>query len=118
MAAYEDFKMMLNSPEVHDAIEARRRFMDKHLINGQLLVTQAQYLELTQMAYEGKLALCPPVEIRSATWADIPVKMVPEDEPVDVGNNQMAIHKFDSIIVFPKPDYFGPLIEDRIIDVS
>jgi hypothetical protein len=119
MGAYEDLKMMLNSSDVQAAIDARRGFVDKHLVNGQLLVTKAQLAELQRMGQRESLT---DAESWLPSWPSqldaIPVRVVPEDEPVDVGNNQVAIHRLGSIYVFPKPDYFGPLIETRIIDVS
>lgn len=79
--------------ENREAYAARDELMAKHLVNGSLLITPAQYAELRRIEDAKPINLwgapgSPVVPLNS-----VPVIVVPEDgRPVDVGNDQVAIY--------------------------
>src|SRR5436309_2238394 len=76
--------------ENREAFEARDELMAKHLVNGNLLITPAQYAELRRVEADKPLdPLTPPANPATS----VNVIVVPENgRPVDVGNDQVAIY--------------------------
>lgn len=93
---------IINSPEVHDAIEARRRFDERYLVNGQLLVTPKQHNELMRLSlHRDQIGPAPSPFVHTPKWSDIPVVVVAENmPPLDLGGGKRAVCLGGRIYVF------------------
>lgn len=103
---WPDIKEILSS--ARDALEAHRRFAEKHLINGRLLVTPAQFAELHRVANQREaqdLALGGrSIFVPRPKWTDINVVVV-SGIPVDVGGGKKAVCFNNTIYVFTEVDW-------------
>jgi hypothetical protein len=97
--------------ELRKAMDARAAIEAKYLVNGNLLITHKQYMELARQEADKPLPLLPsPMTPRADS---IPVIVVRENgQPVDVGNNQVAFIGFDRCIYVVTRDHYGPVQRD------